>query len=652
MRKIIFKKIISVTLSILILLSIVSVIPTLANASNNESFYSQSAQLIAENWSDDYFENMVLEIGEPTIMIDGIEKEIDSDGTVPIIIDNTIMLPVEAIINELGEEPFWDELFHDSIFVDDNNEQEHTDSEANIEDPECIDFISHETDEPVMLPLCVIVENLNLEADWDSNTGRITLTRDFQTMRIIVKTNNNVDLTNLGAETIISGRDGIHALQFDSVSDAQEAHDVLKGVSGVIYVEPDIYVSFINAESMNTDIEVNSEHKSWGVEKIGANKYAEYLLIENKTDVITVAVLDTGVDANHIFLNGRIRNDGFNTINGNLNTSDSNGHGTHVAGTIIDCTPNLSNIMILPVKVLSDSGRGTWLAVGNGISFAADKSVNIINMSLGGSRDADCAFIDDMVQYAIGKNVTVVVAAGNNNRDAINTCPAHIENVITVSAIDIKNIPAHFTNYGNIVDIAAPGVNINSSIPGNRFASYNGTSMAAPHVAAAVAMYILNDPSLTPTTVQSIVRQHINIPSGWQSRYGVGIINMEKALDEDTPPGPPLTLNPDFILVDDNAEIHTIIIGGIATGTITLEKGTLPDAVQLSVSDNSITVTGIRPAAGQDALTGSYMVIVNRESASAQLAINVNLTPQESNNKITTAAPTQRTINGTTANSI
>jgi sRNA-binding carbon storage regulator CsrA len=773
MRKFKFRRLIAATLSVVMILAMISIIPVSANDSSNISFYSQSAQLIAENWSDDYFGSIVMKINESMIIIDGEEKEIGFDDTNPLIVDNNIMLPVETILNEIGVETLWDECSQTMIIENDGDVIELLiDSDIIVinNEPVHVDTAPIVIEETIMLSICVLADNLGLEAEWDSSTGEITLTRDFQTKRIIVKTNSNVSFCNLGAETMVSGRDGIHVLQFSSINDAKEAHNVLNGMNGVVYIEPDIYIPFINAISTAVETVADTVHKSWGVEKIGADKYAAYLVKTNKATPVTVAVLDTGVDPNHPFLNGRVRNDGINTIDGGTNTSDIDGHGTHVAGTIIDCTPNLNNITILPVKVLNDFGSGTWLSVGNGISFAADKSVQVINMSLGGWRGGSCWYVDDMVQYAINKNSTVVVAAGNDAWDVASFCPAHIENVITVAAVDSNYKPAWFSNFGGAVDVAAPGVNVNSSIPGNKFASYSGTSMAAPHVAAIAAMFILNDSSLTPSTVQNLVKQYYDVPAGWQSIYGVGIINIAKALDVDIPDGSDdpdepeepcgpdvpeeldeidepdtpdvpsmptgivltlnntsatanvdagvdgrvpvtvtapsansvtvtlnapggtsnandpalynsegtriayqnngwgfthtltisagqswsgfvgtggdiartynltsfwssqntLTLNPTSVTVDDSNLTRTITAGGTATGEITFNRGTLPTEVQLSASDNTITATGSRPAAGQAAITGTYIVTVNRDGRSTQLSVNVNLTPQVS----------------------
>jgi len=540
------KSFISALLVVLMLVSIVGIIPVSASGSSNDAFYSKAAELISENWSDDYFGTIILEINESTIIVDGEEKEIDSDSdATPIIIENSTMLPVEVLINETGAEVSWDASSQKVTINDDGDVIEmFIDSNIVIINDESIIVDASPTiiDDNIMLPVSVITE-IGFEAEVD-NSGSITITRDFQTKRLIVKTNGNVNFNSLGANSIISSNEGIHVLQFNTVLEAQEAHDILEVNSNVVYVQPDIFLPYTEPEMATDSYTSSNTFLSWGVEAIGADVYASYLVGMNKTMQITVAVLDTGVDANHMFLNGRVRNDGFNTITGNANTSDVQGHGTHVAGTIVDCTPNLVNIRILPVKVLGDNGSGTHLSVGNGVAFAASKNVQVINMSLGGWRGNGHEFIDDMVHNAIQMNVTVVVAAGNDYANASNFCPAHIENVITVAAVSSNYAPAWFTNFGNVVDIAAPGVSISSSVPGNKYAAMSGTSMAAPHVAAVVAMYILNDPTLTPANVQNLVKQHFDAPAGWQTIFGVGVVSMTKALPV-TPEEPDVPVIPD-----------------------------------------------------------------------------------------------------------
>jgi hypothetical protein len=298
----------------------------------------------------------------------------------------------------------------------------------------------------------------------------------------------------------------------------------------VIFVEPDLITSLNNSSR-------NSLSREWGVLMIGANEYSQHLISNKKTERIIVAVLDTGVEASHSFLKNRMVR-GWNFINGNNNPYDVNGHGSHVAGIIVKCTPDL-NVMIMPVKVLGNNGRGSTLTVSNGIIWAVDSGAKVINMSLG-SQSQLSHFERNAINHALSKNAVIVSSAGNDKRDARFYNWASSPDILTVAAIDSQNRPASFTNFGRVVDISAPGVGILSSVPKNDFINMQGTSMAAPFVSSAVAMYLLNNPDLSPNDVRLSILSYVNIPNGWDSdRFGNGILNMRLALGHDEVIYPP-----------------------------------------------------------------------------------------------------------------
>ena len=140
---------------------------------------------------------------------------------------------------------------------------------------------------------------------------------------------------------------------------------------------------------------------------------------------------------------------------------------------------------------------------------------------------AHSAYIDEAVDYAISKNVVVVVAAGNEKENARNYCPAHIPACITVSAVDSNLNPAKFNNFGAGVDLAAPGVGINSAMSGGGYQSKSGTSVAAPHVSACAAMLRAEFPALTPAQVKEQFLGTLRRPEGWDTKYGAGVLDME-----------------------------------------------------------------------------------------------------------------------------
>ncbi len=171
---------------------------------------------------------------------------------------------------------------------------------------------------------------------------------------------------------------------------------------------------------------------------------------------------------------------------------DLNGHGTHVAGTAAAETNNsrgvagmAPNTDILAVRVLDANGGGSLADIADGIRYAADTGAEVINLSLG--CNCDTKTLEDAVNYAWNKGSVLIAAAGN---DGVSTTfePASYSNVIAVAAVDRYDNLASFSNYGSWVDVAAPGVDIASTYPDNRYVYLSGTSMASPHVAVLVGL--------------------------------------------------------------------------------------------------------------------------------------------------------------------
>lgn len=248
---------------------------------------------------------------------------------------------------------------------------------------------------------------------------------------------------------------------------------------------------------------------------------------------VTVAVVDTGVSGNHPDLAGRVLT-GFDisrgTAGGNV---DTDGHGTHVAGSIAATLDNgigiaglAPSVKILPVRVAPD-GETTSADLAQGIKWSVDNNADVINLSLGGTRSDPN--LDSMIQYAASRNVVVVAAAGNERQQGNGTFyPAAYRNVIAVGAIDIDTDVAPFSNSGSYVDVVAPGVNILSTYIPNRYGYLDGTSMASPYAAATAAIVIAQTGSSysAATVVQQIQSTATDIgASGRDDLSGFGVIS-------------------------------------------------------------------------------------------------------------------------------
>jgi subtilisin family serine protease len=229
-----------------------------------------------------------------------------------------------------------------------------------------------------------------------------------------------------------------------------------------------------------------------------------------------VAVIDTGVDMNHPDLEGVVADSLGKDCQRRKNKTlmDLMGHGTHVSGIIAAQNNDFGMVgvapgtRIVPVRVLNSEGNGSWSAILCGVDYVQRhaSSIDVVNMSLGGT----CAYpdgtpgacsggepLDKALRKLVSSGVTVVVAAGNDGINADWATPAFVDELITVSAyldwngsITTRDRYAHFSNWGEGVDIGAPGVRIWSTLPGKKYARWNGTSMATPFVAAAAAILV------------------------------------------------------------------------------------------------------------------------------------------------------------------
>jgi thermitase len=198
-----------------------------------------------------------------------------------------------------------------------------------------------------------------------------------------------------------------------------------------------------------------------------------------------IAILDTGVHAGHPDLEGKVARSQDFTGSG---TGDVYGHGTHVAGTAAASTNNgkggagtCPECVLWNYKVLDNSGSGDWFAIASGITAAANDGAKVINMSFGAYYASQT--VGEAVTYAWGKGVVLAAAAGNDGKNW-GFYPGAFPDVIAVAASTNRDARASFSNWGgNWVDVAAPGEGILSTVIGGGYESWNGTSMASPHVA-------------------------------------------------------------------------------------------------------------------------------------------------------------------------
>ena len=357
---------------------------------------------------------------------------------------------------------------------------------------------------------------------------------DFESKSLILKTNNSIDFSSYDVIDTNYIDDKTLILYFDSIEKTIKCYDLLKDDQSIEYIEPDMYIDLSEDQPVKNSKENIINYISWGVERLGIDKYAKYIKDENKENTVAIAVIDTGIDYNHSIFKDKLLYSGYDFINNDDDPYDDSlqGHGTHVAGIIADSTRELDNIKILPIKALNSFGIGTISSLGNSIKYAIDSNVDIINLSLGLTNGVHSNLIEELILEAVNSGITVVNAAGNSNSNTMYSCPSHLDEAIIVSAIDINNNKAYTSNYGPNIDVAAPGVNIYSSIPGDNYAYKSGTSMAAPYISSIAAMIKLNNPELEPLEIENIIKEYsVDIgEKGIDWYFGSGVPNMSLAL--------------------------------------------------------------------------------------------------------------------------
>ncbi|MEX2457940.1 MAG: S8 family serine peptidase, partial [Actinomycetota bacterium] len=343
----------------------------------------------------------------------------------------------------------------------------------------------------------------------------------------------------------------------DAALDRSEAEEIgTVGATGYEVAEldpgttPEEAVRDLESERIVDDAQVNYVRETSALPNDPALYYGdqEYLKtmrlpaawnLTKGTSTKTIAILDTGIDTNHPDLASRIK-PGFNAITGGANVEDDNGHGTFVAGVAAGISNNGRGIAsaawaagILPVKVLNADGEGTDADIAEGITWAADHGASVINLSLGGPGFS--SVLNSALNYAFSKKVIVVAAAGNDGSRVANY-PAAFGGVIAVTATDsdLGSTFAYFSNHGWWVDVAAPGMNIVSTMagPGEDYAIGDGTSFAAPLVAGVAFLMRLRYPTMPVGTVNHRLRttSQDHGPYGFDPFYGAGRVDAYAAL--------------------------------------------------------------------------------------------------------------------------
>lgn len=254
-----------------------------------------------------------------------------------------------------------------------------------------------------------------------------------------------------------------------------------------------------------------------------------------RSSAVIVAVLDTGTEATHPALSGHLTA-GFNAITPTTPPDDladgsqnqARGHGTMVAGVIAQLAPEAK---IMPVRVLNADGNGTVFDVVRGLRWAVAHGASVVNLSLGTTTSSRT--LQSAIQDARKAGVVIVASAGNAGKEQ-KDYPAAYSDAIAVAAVDGSDQKSSFSNYGGHVSLAAPGNGIRSTYIGGTFATWSGTSFAAPFVSGAAALVRAANPNLQADKVTDALLKSARVVDsvnpGYAGRIGKGILNIPGAL--------------------------------------------------------------------------------------------------------------------------
>lgn len=391
-------------------------------------------------------------------------------------------------------------------------------------------------------------------------------------------------------------------LQFDSAQAAAEAQETLAETHDV-YEDGVLTLDNLADNGMG-----NPDSYTWGTTALGVDAYLDGSL--EFDDTVTVAVIDTGVDpANPFFPAGVIRSDSRDlTVTEERALTDEDGHGTHVCGIIADMTPD--EVQILALRVFNDEGKTSWSCVLTAIQYCLEHDVDVINISLG-EYNTSTAPLDAVLQQAVAQGVVVVCAAGNDGRSPM--YPSSLDTTIAVSAIDSANQIWSSSNYGQAIDFCAPGKSIKSagrSTSEISLATKTGTSMAAPHIAAAFAYLKLADPDASwDALYEEAKARSIDLGrTGWDEEYGWGYPELTGLFKD------PLSIEDCAVSLEKTSLVYT---GELLEPAVSLsyEGRTLAEDNEYTVSysnnqsigEATVMITGVRRFGGT--LTRTFKIV-------------------------------------------
>lgn len=340
----------------------------------------------------------------------------------------------------------------------------------------------------------------NSEEVTDITETEYTL-QNFQTARLIVRANDKFD--EFGAKEHVSGFEDFHILQYESPEAAMEACTNLQAEKNVTNVAPDVVIDGLQGDISETLSESELNNKKhlcdWSCDRTQSDRLLDYLETQDIPErEIVVALIDSGLDYNHEFFEGRFVRSYFNSsVDGNSDDEldgAQKSHGTAVASVVLDNTPK--NVKVSVYKVFNDDLTTTISQVSAGYAAAIKNNPDIINVSITHLSD-DSGLIRACLQQAYSKNIPVFACVGNTGRFDTVQLPANLSESIAVSATDRDNTTPTWNTLTLNSDVSAPGQDVIVAISDNQYIYWKGTSFSSPCAAALGAILKWVEPNIT-----------------------------------------------------------------------------------------------------------------------------------------------------------
>lgn len=325
---------------------------------------------------------------------------------------------------------------------------------------------------------------------------------------VVFKAPDGIQASSMSAKAIVSGKVSSMGVRY-SIQSKKQFSKVIQAAVFVLseeqrkklILDPD--VAYIEEDKI-ISIESVQNSPVWGLDRIdqvGRSLDSKYEHNSGSAQV-NAYVIDTGIRISHQEFEGRAVH-GIDTVDNDSDSTDCNGHGTHVAGTIGGRKYGVAkDVKLIGVRVLDCGGSGRTSDVIDGVEWVTNNHVKpaVANMSLGGGISTS---LDNAVKASIAAGVSYAIAAGNSSRDACSSSPARVDSAITVGASNDRDRITSFSNHGSCVDIIAPGEDIKSAYYSSNTVtrSLDGTSMASPHVAGAIALLLSHAPQASPAEI-------------------------------------------------------------------------------------------------------------------------------------------------------